>query len=491
MLKLIIVDDEYIVRQGMRKIVPWDEMNIAIAGEAESVEDATGVAGRVYPDIVICDIRLPGGEGFVLIDEIRKIVPWVQFIMITAHADKEYMRKAIYNGVCDYLFKPAMVEDIKAAVVRAQGKVLEFQEKMYQDQNNQNFIMENLEVLREKFVDDLLNGVRKEEKVFQDGKSLRLYLEGPVYRLLQVKAETLETGKLVQQMSIRLREWHPVFTGPGGGDGLVYAVLNCRRGEDAAHIKEQLAETEIDTLQLSEEYFVITKLAGEYKKMKPAEPDGGQGEQETALWRDDELRHIKETLYEAVKYHDAVEEIQRLFEEYLELAQKKQIAEKEIVKQGREIMEMIRVLTGVPKKNYLRACNISDSKEKFSELCKQIQDANIYLLDDVSGKALYYIKKRYMEDLSLEQIAAELFMSSSYLSRIMKERTGNGFGYWLHFYRIETAKLQLLKADKSIEQVASECGYHSYRIFSEHFRKYTGQTASAWRTQRLEQEERQ
>ena len=87
MLKVLIVDDEYIVRRGLRKIVPWEKLEVVIAGEAECVDDAVDIAFKVYPDIVICDIRLPGGEGFVLIDEIRKIVPWVQFIMITAHSE--------------------------------------------------------------------------------------------------------------------------------------------------------------------------------------------------------------------------------------------------------------------------------------------------------------------------------------------------------------------------------------------------------------------
>lgn len=64
MYKLLIVDDEYIVRQGLRKIVPWNAMGVLVAGEAGSVEEAVKTAAEVYPDIIICDIRLPGGEGF-------------------------------------------------------------------------------------------------------------------------------------------------------------------------------------------------------------------------------------------------------------------------------------------------------------------------------------------------------------------------------------------------------------------------------------------
>ena len=112
MLKLMIVDDEFIVRQGMRKIIPWEELGISVVGEAENVQEAVDTAAKVFPDIIICDIRLPGGEGFTVIDKIKEFIPWIQVIMITAHSDKEYMLQAIHKGACDYLFKPAGLEDI-------------------------------------------------------------------------------------------------------------------------------------------------------------------------------------------------------------------------------------------------------------------------------------------------------------------------------------------------------------------------------------------
>ena len=91
MYKLLIVDDEYIVRQGLRKIVPWNAMGVLVAGEAGSVEEAVKTAAEVYPDIIICDIRLPGGEGFEAVKQIQRMIPWAQFIMITAYSDQQYL----------------------------------------------------------------------------------------------------------------------------------------------------------------------------------------------------------------------------------------------------------------------------------------------------------------------------------------------------------------------------------------------------------------
>ena len=110
MLKLLIVDDEYIVRQGMRKILPWEEMEVALVGEAENIEDALDLHTQKQHSV-----RRTVQIQFQCLSILQRLillyiaVPWVQFIMITAHADKEYMLRAIYKEVCDYLFKPAKV----------------------------------------------------------------------------------------------------------------------------------------------------------------------------------------------------------------------------------------------------------------------------------------------------------------------------------------------------------------------------------------------
>lgn len=484
MLKLLIVDDEYIVRRGMRRIVPWNELNISIVGEAEDVAEALETAKRVYPDIVICDICLPGGEGFLIVDEIRKIIPWVQFIMITAHSDKEYMIRAIYEEVCDYLFKPAKVEDIKAAVARAGDKVLEYQDKMKKDLNYQNFILENMDILREKFILNMLQGSLSEEKIIHDGISLKLNLKGPCYRLLFFTIRWAEFDKLIQQVSGCLEAYHPACAQLGENN--IVVILNCREEEDGRDIRSLISKLGLEEMQLSENIQVLTELSEVYNEMIGALKKSGQDKDMQITLPDEDLQQIKQTLYEAVKYHDSQEEIMRLFELYLKKAKAIELPEREIVKECRNIIETVSVLTGITKDRLLKSEEITDIKKSFEQLCREIKDAKQYPLDDISGKVLYFIKKRYMEDLSLEQIAAELFMSVSYLSRIIKKRTGHGFAHWINYYRIEAAKECLKNPNVNIEEVARECGYNSYRIFSDHFRKYTGKTASAYRAE-LEQ----
>lgn len=103
MYKLLIVDDEYIVRQGLRKIVPWNAMGVLVAGEAGSVEEAVKTAAEVYPDIIVLRSQAPGGEGFEAVKQIQLNVPvGCSLFMITAYSDQQYLLQAIHSGVCDY-----------------------------------------------------------------------------------------------------------------------------------------------------------------------------------------------------------------------------------------------------------------------------------------------------------------------------------------------------------------------------------------------------
>lgn len=487
MLKLMIVDDEFIVRQGMRKIVPWEEIGISVAGEAECVQEAVETARRVLPDIVICDIRLPGGEGFLVVDEIKKIIPWVQFIMITAHSDKEYMLQAIHKGACDYLFKPARVEDIKQAAARARDKVQEYQKQMMQDMNHQKFIMENIDILRANFFESLVKGDISGEKVMQDAAALKICLEGPFWYLLFSRLDSGDYYEVVQQISFRLEEFRPVISGFGGKHNKIMVLLNSPHDSDEERIYEKMADLPLVNVQISSSCNKLENIPGLYQQITRESDNVDEKKQESDKL-DISLQKKQEMLFDAVKYHDSVSELSRLFMDFLEEAEESGVPKKRIAQECKNMMDTVRILTGVPKKELEIVSRVADIQNQFADLCREIQQSEHYKLDDVSGKALYYIRKKYHEDLTLEQVAAELFMSSSYLSRIMKERTGHGFGHWLNYYRIKEAKEKLKDTSKTIEQVAYECGYNSYRIFSENFRKYVGKTASVWRIEELNHE---
>ena len=483
MLKLMIVDDEFIVRQGMRKIIPWEELGISVVGEAENVQEAVDTAAKVFPDIIICDIRLPGGEGFTVIDKIKKFIPWIQVIMITAHSDKEYMLQAIHKGACDYLFKPAGLEDIKRAVMRACDKVYEYQNQMTRDMNYKKFFMENIDVLRANFFQSLINGNISRKKALENAGTLKICLNGQVWYLMYLRLFSKNYYEIVQQLSVRLEEFHPAISSLAGRHDEILVLLNSVYASDEGKIYKKVEDLQSVEILLSASCDSIEKIPDLYRQINDRK-ESSEEEQKTDKL-DAALQQKQEMLYDAVKYHDSVSELLRLFSDFLEAARQSNISQKRILRECNNIMNTVRIFTGVPQNREQMEFSVENVQRRFEELCEEIQRSENYKLDDISGKALYYIRKKCQKDLTLESVAAELFMSSSYLSRVMKERTGHGFGYWVNYYRIKEAKERLKDSSKSIEQVAYECGYNSYRIFSENFRRYVGKTASAWRIEEL------
>ena len=99
MIKLLIVDDEFVVRQGIRQAINWDEFGVYVVGDADNAKDAIKQANKLHPDIILCDIRLPGEDGFSIIHTLKETMPDVQFILISGYTDQEYMLNAIRYGV--------------------------------------------------------------------------------------------------------------------------------------------------------------------------------------------------------------------------------------------------------------------------------------------------------------------------------------------------------------------------------------------------------
>lgn len=475
MLRLMIVDDEYIVRQGLKKSLPWDTLDVQWVGDADCVSGAIETARDVLPDIVLCDIRMPGGSGLSVIEEVRKMVPWVQFIMLTAYSDRDLMREAIQLGVCDYLFKPADRRDIQAAIQRAKERVIADRQKREKDREYRSFLFEHADSLRESLIQQILCGNGDEEKLKRDAQKLQIDLRGPQYCVAEIRASAEIWQQFISQANIRLERYHVSAAKLGSRKDRYALLMNCSPEDSTASLYEALNARLSWDVRLSERCESLRELPVVYQLLAEAPMSANDTPERKS---DPELLLRREYILEAVKYHDSVEEIQRLFLSFWKYGQSLSLDREELKLECRSIAGTIRIMCGLPGKGTQQW---DEPSRAIAALCRELRESSGYQVNDVAGKVTYLLKKRCTEDLSREQIAAELFVSASYLSRILKERTGHGFTYWLNFYRIQAAKKLLEDPAITVEQVSAMVGYNSYRIFSGNFRKYTQETATTWR----------
>ena len=123
MKRVLIVDDEYYIRQMLRAAIGWEEIGYEIAGEAEDGLSALREIERTRPDVVLVDINIPKLFGLELIERITKEYPGISVVILSAYDKFAYAQQAVRMGVFEYLLKPIDPEAIQQTFVRLQSRI--------------------------------------------------------------------------------------------------------------------------------------------------------------------------------------------------------------------------------------------------------------------------------------------------------------------------------------------------------------------------------
>ena len=113
MKRVVIVDDEYIVVNGIKAMIAREKMDFEVVGFAYDGIEGLRVILEEKPDLVITDIRMPGMDGLSLIEEAREYTPDTVFVVISVYQEFEYARKALLLGVRGYIDKPITIDKIR------------------------------------------------------------------------------------------------------------------------------------------------------------------------------------------------------------------------------------------------------------------------------------------------------------------------------------------------------------------------------------------
>ena len=113
-IKVLLVDDHHVVREGLRRILELDD-GISVIGEARSGEEAIVKAVALSPDVIIMDLKMPGIDGIAATREIKQKLPQVNVLVLTLYAE-DFVAQAVEAGVSGYLLKDSDIEQITKGV---------------------------------------------------------------------------------------------------------------------------------------------------------------------------------------------------------------------------------------------------------------------------------------------------------------------------------------------------------------------------------------
>ncbi len=285
-MKVFLVDDEIVIREGIRESFPWDETPYTLVGEAPDGEMALPIIRDTNPDIVITDIKMPFMDGLELCRILRGQMPWIGIIVLSGYDEFEYARQCIQLGVREYLLKPINSTDLREALdkvslqLRDERKTLEHAASLRaRMEDNGKFLKEKL--IGSLFTDDA--AVEDSHNVLKQLASMGCPVPAPYYCVVDAAFSPTGTG---QEAAMQLAE---------GSDGIVHASAS-RTGTRLL----VLGDTSEDTEERA--YAFATSLVRELERAECTQIRVGIGEivdnPESILQSFKTARHIRHLLVE-------------------------------------------------------------------------------------------------------------------------------------------------------------------------------------------------
>lgn len=115
MYRVVLVDDEQIILQGLMKVFPWQEYDCTVVGTATDGAEGLRLIRNVQPHILLTDIRMPNLDGLSMVSALKSEFPRMAICVLTAFRDFDYAHQALHLGVCRYLLKPSKMEELREA----------------------------------------------------------------------------------------------------------------------------------------------------------------------------------------------------------------------------------------------------------------------------------------------------------------------------------------------------------------------------------------
>lgn len=499
MRKLLIVDDEPMMRTGLRETIDWEKYGIELVGEADNGQSALKKAMQLNPDIVICDIKMPVKDGIEFLMDMRTIMPSTRIILLTGYADQRNMLSAIRYHVDDFLVKPVTQEQILGAVVHL-CECLEKEEKeLGRLRDLGDFVSENRPELKEKVLMQILTGTVTEEKIDSYRDSLSINLRGPYYTLLLFRGEPESWWQLTQRCAAAFSDFLPEICFKQE-EFLAVLILNSSRmlsGSDLASACVDLTGSVHGRIFFSDSVSRLSQLESRYEACLawsrrsmyfPCKSSIQAFGERIPEYCPQTVYALEEELIRAVRQGFPTR-IASCVDDLFDTLTRMKPENGELLGRVNHLKEVISLMAGTKREEPWDEYGIplGEIRKYFHTACFRSNSIDARYNDIPIRRALWYIRSHHAENLSLEMVAEKLCISPSYLSHILNEKTEYGFGGWLHYFRIEAAKEMLLTTDLKHYEIAERVGYSSYKKFAEHFVAQTGIIAKEFRNSHKKQ----
>jgi two-component system, response regulator YesN len=538
MFKVLIIDDEPIIRRGLKNIINWKNFGCEVIGEAEDGQEGGELIHRFLPDIIITDIRMPEIDGLTMMRDIRNAVPDCKIIILTGHRDFEYVHEALKLGAFDFILKPSKIEELTAVIARA-VKELKFQKDRTEEfQKLQVLFQQNIPVLREKFLYDVIYEINTNEEDILGKLELFGIAANEYYMLIvQNDAEDTESKEITQYdrhlyqfgiintFSEIFSENFKVISITLNNLGIAFLVIPLDRENNNIELVDKKCSYLQDiirncfgftvTIAVSSNGTVLTELPIKFRECREALEHKFYLGSNSVIFHSDVntffkyddhslLEKLQKALMEGVKSGNLPSVTDRLNDIFSYVKGTDPLA-REYIKDffWNTISAINNIRMSLPsaendkKVEYRELSGLYGLIEKCSnadELNTMLDEAARNVTSKVNSynnksiklilrKAMEYLQQHYFEQVTLNEVAEHAYVSTYYISRMFKREMGKNFVDCLNEIRVEKAKEMLKDVRYKTYEVAEKVGIPDAHYFSRLFKKYAGITPTEFREQ--------
>lgn len=547
MLKIFLAEDEVVVRETIKRMIPWEELGFELVGEAADGEMALPLLIRQQPDLLITDIKMPFMDGLTLARLAKKEIPGLKVVILSGYDDFNYAKQAIGIGVEDYLLKPitknALIERLSEIRSRYEHEKTQkeyyekFQREMqaYEKNSSRDFfealvggsmdMMEvykraeklGLDIVAEAYIvliftmncDEDFSGQRDEYSSWEAeslellenffaGHSSAMLFRSNIFSygvLLKGQRETIEENTRACVDEIR-----KILSRQDGRREWFLAV-----GQSVDRLSQIQKSYHTASRAFSQRYLYDENILY-YDEMETMEHPGGQAETEdNAYLQKVDVNALNPAILQKFLSNGLQEETENFVKDYFYAI-------------GQEPMEslvfrnyvILNVRFSVISFIKGLGCDTNemesaDTEEVLAESGKNMESAIAYakkmisqaieIRDQNSGNknrsilktAVDFIDSHYMdEEISLNTVANVANVSSNHFSALFSQNMGQTFIEYLTTLRMNKAKELLRCTGMRSSEIAGEIGYKDAHYFSYLFKKTQGMTPSDYRKAREE-----
>lgn len=537
MYKVLIVDDEILVRVGLKTTIDWEEIGFTVTAEASNGEQGYEQYKKHGPDVLITDIKMPKRDGLWLIEEIRKDNPDIKILVLTCYDEFAYARKALKMGADDYILKSEVEDEELVTVMKKIKSKIDSQRKI---KNIQMKVENNRNDMKRALLNDMIkSGFNLDDKIIERCAEVEFTIFDT-----RLAFAGFEVDEEITQDSSKLNNLKQINTAIGNiiFDRLQEKEVEYLYNNTRNNYVFLMSAKEMNTTDLTRIFQLVSKAVTQYfdipLKIVYTDPFADL-EKISMIYRDfmDKaqiffyekpkcafITNVNNISFKEINLFDLKNQYSHIFNDYIGRGDYDSVKKLntevsdyfgenninpmtvkifysnligdifnsygQLFEGNEEIMNYEYYHYNIVNADRLRkVVNIfSDFTAKVMDGIRHSRESNTKL---IINKALNYINNNYDHNISLEDIASKLNLSKHYLCSVFKEEMGETTSSYINRLRIEKAKKLLLKKDYKIKEIFEEVGFSNQYYFSKVFKKITGMTISEYRAEKNESARKQ